>query len=98
MQYPQPKRNTMMKQMKSTWHLALTTIATCLITACSATALTVQNPYEGVQWESAEQYFANLHTHTTESDGKLAPAEVIDLYKDLGYHILAITDHNTKDW
>jgi len=41
------------------------------------------------------QYFkANLHTHSTVSDGKLSPQEVKDLYKSLGYHILAITDHN----
>ena len=41
------------------------------------------------------QYFkANLHTHTTLSDGKLTPAQIKEAYKSLGYHILAITDHN----
>lgn len=40
-------------------------------------------------------YFkANLHTHTTISDGALSPAEVKELYKAKGYQILAITDHN----
>ena len=42
------------------------------------------------------RYFkANLHTHSTISDGKLSPQEVKDAYKALGYQILALTDHNT---
>ena len=41
------------------------------------------------------QYFkANLHTHSTISDARLSPQEVKQAYKDLGYQILAITDHN----
>ena len=41
------------------------------------------------------RYFkANLHTHSTISDGQLSPAEIKQAYKDLGYQILAITDHN----
>lgn len=41
------------------------------------------------------RYFkANLHTHSTISDGKLSPEQVKQLYKDHGYQILAITDHN----
>lgn len=38
-------------------------------------------------------YRANLHTHTTCSDGKQTPAEAMALYRGLGYDILAITDH-----
>lgn len=42
-----------------------------------------------------KQYFkANLHTHSTISDGKLTPQEIKQAYKDKGYQILAITDHN----
>ena len=42
------------------------------------------------------QYFkANLHTHCTISDGKLTKEEVKAAYKDLGYQILCLTDHNT---
>lgn len=36
---------------------------------------------------------ANLHTHTTNSDGKIAPQEIIRLYSEQGYDVLAITDH-----
>ena len=41
------------------------------------------------------QYFkANLHTHSTISDGKLTREEVKEAYKGLGYQILCLTDHN----
>ena len=36
----------------------------------------------------------NLHTHTELSDGMRPIAEVVNIYKDLGYDFLAITDHN----
>lgn len=39
-------------------------------------------------------YKGNIHCHTTDSDGMLTPDEVVRLYKDAGYHFLAISDHN----
>ncbi len=53
------------------------------------------NPYEEVNWEAINYHDANLHTHTTYSDGRHDPHESIDHYHDLGYHILALTDHDT---
>ena len=38
-------------------------------------------------------YKAALHTHSTNSDGKYTPAEVIDIYREHGYDVLAFTDH-----
>lgn len=38
-------------------------------------------------------YKANLHTHSTVSDGQSTPAELKKLYKDHGYSVLALTDH-----
>lgn len=35
----------------------------------------------------------NLHTHTTQSDGKKSPEEAAKIYKDAGYDAIAITDH-----
>ena len=35
----------------------------------------------------------NFHCHTTESDGRLTPAECIRFYRDAGYEILSVTDH-----
>ena len=41
------------------------------------------------------KYFkANLHTHSTVSDGRLTPQQVKDHYKAHGYSILSLTDHN----
>ena len=37
---------------------------------------------------------ANFHTHTTISDGKLSPEEMVTAYKERGYNVLAITDHS----
>ena len=39
-------------------------------------------------------YKANLHCHTTVSDGKLTPEEVKALYKGAGYSAVAFTDHD----
>ena len=39
-------------------------------------------------------YKANLHSHTTISDGTFTPQELKDLYKSNGYSVLAYTDHD----
>ena len=39
--------------------------------------------------------YANLHTHSTHSDGVYTPAELVKIAKDEGYGALAITDHDT---
>ena len=43
--------------------------------------------------KGAPQYKANLHCHSTRSDGRLAPETLKDAYKAEGYSVLAITDH-----
>jgi len=35
-----------------------------------------------------------LHCHTTKSDGKLTPPEVLRLYRDLDFDFIALTDHD----
>ncbi len=39
------------------------------------------------------QYKANLHCHSTVSDGRKTPEELKEMYKAEGYSILSITDH-----
>ena len=39
------------------------------------------------------QYKANLHSHSTLSDGCRTPEELKEMYKARGYSILAVTDH-----
>lgn len=41
------------------------------------------------------QFKANLHSHSTLSDGRLTPQELKAAYKANGYQILAITDHES---
>lgn len=39
-------------------------------------------------------YKANFHAHTTDSDGRISPEELVEGYKAAGYSVLAISDHN----
>lgn len=58
----------------------------------------VTSPYTRVDWSMHHQHLSNFHTHTTQSDGRQDPSDVIDLYHALGYTVLAITDHNSHTW
>ena len=53
-------------------------------------AFEIQNPY-AVPGEFRK---AQLHCHTTESDGRFRPAELLRMYRDAGYAFVCITDHN----
>ena len=44
--------------------------------------------------EKGNFYKANLHSHSTESDGGLTPEQMKKVYMDHGYSIIAYTDHN----
>jgi 3',5'-nucleoside bisphosphate phosphatase len=44
---------------------------------------------------SGATYPIDLHTHTTASDGALAPVALVELAAELGVEVLAITDHDT---
>lgn len=63
----------------------------------SAKSYVITNPYENVDWETVRAYKAQFHCHTTASDGFLKIKEAIQLYYDLDYDIVAITDHGTNN-
>lgn len=44
--------------------------------------------------ENGQFYKANLHCHTTVSDGKMTPEEIKETYLSRGYSIVAYTDHD----
>jgi len=73
-----------------------------LLTVLSITysqTITIYNPYESVDFQTVNHYKANLHTHTTESDGSSDPDVVIYHYHGTGgYDILALTDHSHNTW
>jgi hypothetical protein len=54
----------------------------------------IKNPYENVNWDRVSVYKANFHSHTVLSDGRAEPGELIAMYAEAGYDILAITDHD----
>ena len=45
--------------------------------------------------EKGNFYKANLHCHSTFSDGKWTPEEIKEKYMNRGYSIIAFTDHRT---
>lgn len=44
--------------------------------------------------EKQNKYKANLHCHSTVSDGRLTPEEIKKAYTEKGYSIVAYTDHD----
>lgn len=44
-----------------------------------------------------QKMYADLHLHTTASDGSNAPAEVVALAREKGFAAIAITDHDTVE-
>jgi hypothetical protein len=62
---------------------------------CDQGEYTIRNPYEAVEWETYGHYKAALHLHTTQSDGFHHVDEVIRAYRDAGFSIISITDHDS---
>ncbi|MCL2728134.1 MAG: PHP domain-containing protein [Bacteroidales bacterium] len=54
----------------------------------------IVNPYKEVDLTQTKRLKANLHTHTTFSDGNRTPDEMIRAYAEKGYDVVAITDHD----
>lgn len=62
------------------------------------TALSV-NAYKDVDWSAVGRYKANFHTHTSQSfDTQYSTSDVVDKYKNAGYTILALTDHDANSY
>ena len=61
---------------------------------------TITSPYDNVDWDNWKQYKASLHSHTDASDGGQSIEENVKSHYDLGFQILAITDHAVvgKQW
>jgi hypothetical protein len=55
---------------------------------------TIINPYEQVDWSTYNQYKAAFHVHSTNSDGSHTVARMAERHYDLGYNIVAFTDHD----
>lgn len=55
----------------------------------------VKNPYADVNWDEVTAFKANFHSHSVLSDGRAEPDELIHMYAEAGYAILAISDHDS---
>lgn len=44
--------------------------------------------------DTGNWYKGNIHSHTTNSDGKLRPEQSVKLYKSYGYNFLCFTEHD----
>ncbi len=56
----------------------------------------ITNPYAGVNFETDNAYKADFHCHTTFSDGSNPLPDMVERHYELGFDILAITDHGTN--
>ncbi len=56
---------------------------------------TIENPYKNVDFDTYKAYKADLHSHTTFSDGNNTLAEMVERHYELGFDIHAVTDHST---
>ena len=76
----------------------LFTVSSPLMSAYAAgeTDYTIVNPYDCVDWDKWDYYKANLHTHSVASDGDLSITDMVQLYYERGYDILAMTELSTR--
>ncbi len=55
----------------------------------------IDNPYEGIDWDTWGNYKTQLHSHSNTSDGYLTVEEYVDIHYAANYDIVALTDHGT---
>ena len=60
----------------------------------------INNPYASVDWAGYDQYKADFHAHSKNSDGGNLTYEMVEDHYEKGFDILAMTDHNytTRGW
>ncbi len=82
--------------------LATIMVFSCCVIAFAAEDIdyTINNPYETVDFENWDQYKADLHCHTTASDGDVDMDVMIEEHYTQGYDVLALTDHGivSRGW
>lgn len=66
--------------------------------ADSGVDYTIINPYEDVNWLTYKQYKADLHNHTTASDGTSNLKDMLEQQYAYGFDIVAVTDHGVVDY
>ena len=78
--------------------VSYSTIALAGDTDSSKVDYTIINPYEDVDWLTWKQYKADLHSHTTASDGTSNLKDMLEAHYEYGFDIVAVTDHGVVDY
>ncbi|MBQ8767386.1 MAG: hypothetical protein IJZ16_11365 [Clostridia bacterium] len=82
--------------------LAIVMAFSCCIIAFATEDIdyTINNPYSTVDFENWDQYKADLHCHTTASDGDVDMDVMIEEHYAQDYDVLALTDHGivSRGW
>jgi hypothetical protein len=62
------------------------------------TGMSIESPYDGVDWDTYGQYKSALHTHSTRSDGGNTLEQMIEELYRQDYDIVAMTDHDIVNY
>lgn len=90
-----------MKKIISIILATIMTFSCCVISfAAEDIDYTINNPYETVDFKNWDWYKADLHCHTTASDGDEDMDVMIEEHYTQGYDVLALTDHGivSRGW
>lgn len=90
-----------MKKIISIIIATIMTFSCCIISfAAEDVDYTINNPYETVDFKNWDQYKADLHCHTTASDGDEDMDVMIEEHYAQNYDVLALTDHGivSRGW
>lgn len=90
-----------MKKIISIILATIMTFSCCIIAFASEDVdYTINNPYETVDFKNWDQYKADLHCHTTASDGDEDMDVMIEEHYAQNYDVLALTDHGivSRGW
>lgn len=92
----------------SVFLLSLILVISCAENQAGSRVVITDDPYEGIDWDAVLRLKSSLHVHTVnstiehglEEGTTVTPAEQIARYEELGYDVLAITDHDyvTYPW
>ncbi len=92
-----------MKNLKKIAAVALSLVmilsmAPCVFAATEDVDYQITNPYANVDFSNWGQYKYDPHCHTTFSDGGNTMAEMVERHYELGFDIIAVTDHGTASY
>lgn len=58
----------------------------------------ITSTYEDIDWATVNQYKADLHSHSTASDGDQTKKQQVERHYEFDFDIMALSDHGTVDY